>query len=155
MADIRSSDSVLSKKSSVDLSVATSDLTVAEDDETAEEDDVQEETTMKNLLEKMSEHATSQAADVAMVLAATTPESKMDEKINIFDHLPSAEIQTEPENIEDLMQPMSSDRKTIVPKKGNFKLAIKLLHLATVRFGNLIFKGDPPFNFGLLAQFYT
>ena len=145
MADIRSSDSVLSKKSSVDLSdVATGDLTVAEDDETAEEDDVQEETTMKNLLEKMSEHATSQAADVAMVLAVTTPESKIEEKINIFDHLPaSSEIQTEPENIEDIMQPMSSDRKTMVPKKGNFKLAIKLLHLARVPFENLIFKGDP------------
>jgi hypothetical protein len=117
MSDIRSSDLVLSKKSSVDLNIATSNLNVKADDETI--DDLPEETTMKNLLEKMSEHATSQAADVTMVLAAATPESQIEEKINSFDHLPETDvIQTDQGLTEDLMQPMSSDRKTMVPKKG-------------------------------------
>jgi hypothetical protein len=76
-----------------------------------------EETTLRNYLEEVSDRATAPAADVGSFHSKL---SKIeDEDVNIS-QLVSAQIQTENAAVEeDLMQPLSSERKSLTPNKGN------------------------------------
>ena len=81
-----------------------------------------EETTLRNFLEEVSDRAP--AADVGSFHSKS---SQMEEEN--LSRLVSAQIQTgnadgiqsgNADGEEDLMQPLSSKRKTLTPKKGNF-----------------------------------
>ena len=91
-----------------------------------------EETTLRNYLEEVSDRATAPAADVGSFHSKS---SQMEEEN--LSQLVSAHIQTgnadgiptgnadriqsgNADGEEDLMQPLSSERKTLTPKKGNF-----------------------------------
>jgi len=80
-----------------------------------------EETTLRNYLEEVSDRATAPAADVGSFHSKL---SKIEDEDANISQLVSAQIQTEiqTENAageEDLMQPLSSERKSLTPNKGN------------------------------------